>query len=223
LRSSPPRSAAPAAGRPPPPARRRLSLGRFVAAVTATATVALAIAAVPVFVLKPRPAQRTAARGITAVAGQFGIVPIVGTVERRAIKADLAAFLRTLYEDAFLSTNGGAAASPSPSPQIEKFFAPRARAALASRPDVFSPGTGVDVLNGQVTFNGVVTTVGHKPTRAYLNVLFVGNGSVRTTPVRISQDGQLLLLRSEQGWLVAGFDVKLKAASVTPSPSATAK
>ena len=206
----------------PPRARRHIGLGAFIAAVTVTAMVALTVAAVPVFLLKPGPSPAPGARGIVAAQGPLRFVPDPGP-SRRATAAEISRFLHGFYAEVFLPPRVEPTTTPTPQPaaRLARFFTARARAALNAHPDVFTPDGRVSIDNGRVSFDGLVTMSGRRPAQAFLSLAFTGRGSVRRTPVVVSQKGSVLLLRSEQGWLIGGFDLKLAEASVTPSPSPT--
>ena len=216
------------AGRDPAPPPRRLGFGAFVAAVTLTALVALAIVAVPLFLLKATPSTPgppTPAPGVVTSHGPLRFVPDPGS-GRRAVAADLSRFIGRLYADAFVpEPQGDPPPSPTPTPgpavRLARHFTASARATLNAHPDVFGPGAAVQVHNGRITFDGLVTMRGRRPAQAFLTVAFTGAGFTRGTPVAITQKGNVLLVHAEQGWLVGGFDLKLNEVSVTPSPSPT--
>jgi hypothetical protein len=188
----------------------------------ATAVVALAIALVPLIFLRPRRSDHaTTQRRIDVTALKVVTVPRASEAVQQSVEADLSAFLRILYERAFVV---GVQISPSPSPlsgqtaRIEELFTRNAQAALRTHPDVFDAGT-VFVTTGRVTFDGVVSFDRNAPRTALLHVALDASGVARGSPIRVAQTGNLLLNRSPVGWRVAGFDLKLTAANATPAPT----
>jgi hypothetical protein len=175
---------------------------------------------VPVFVLKPERPEPTPTPGIAVAHGPLRFVPDPGAA-RRTTAADITRFLGRFYNALFTSRQPEPDATPTPKPSVRlaQFFAARARATVDAHADVFEPGTGVDVNRGRLSFDGVVTMAGRRPSQAFLAIRFTGMGETRGTPVVLTHRGNVLLIHSEQGWLISGFDLKLDEASVTPSPS----
>ena len=210
--------------RDPEPARG--GIGRLTLTVIAVAAVALAVVVVPPLLTRPRPTRPSPRPGVATIPGSLQIVPDPGAPRREAVTTSVRAFLQTLYETAFVN---GTRVSPSPSPSaaaevpsmLTPLFTAAAVRALSAQPGVFDPGNGVNVSNGRLDFAGVISMTGPRPVQAFLEVGFTGSGASHGTPVTVTQRGTVLLVHSEQGWLVGGFDVKLEAVSVTPSPSAS--
>jgi hypothetical protein len=201
-----------------PHAPRRL--GHLALTIVAVAAVAMTIAILAlVFSSGHQPARRPQPSGIAASPGRLQLVPDPGAAARRDVAAGIRTFLTTLYEKAFVTT---AAAGPSPSPDpLHGLFTPAADNALAAHPDVFNSGAGVTLRNGTLDFEGVVSMNGSRPVQAFLTVTFTGPGALRGAPIVVSQHGRVLLVASEQGWLVSGFAVNVQADNVEPSPSST--
>jgi len=194
----------------------------FITAVLIAALIAFSVVAIPVFLLRPQASQTVRPPEVKVLPGAVGTVPATTLSARRALVGDVAGFLKTLYERAFLPPSG-VASSPTPAPasRIEAMFTPRARDALRRQRDVFAPGDDVVVAGGRVRFDGVITLDGDRTVQALIRVDFAASGSARQTPVALAQKGDLLVVQTPAGWQIAGFNLKLNAVSVPPTPSPT--
>lgn len=198
-------------------------LRRFVLAVVATAALALAVVAVPLFVLKPGPhEEQVHPTSVTASVEEFSTVPRLGTEERHVLADGIRSFLAGLYNRAFTDVAAATPApqgTPDPVAGIGAMFSPSALSALRANAGVFVPPERVRVYNGRVAFSGVATVDRAHRTQAFLNITFFGDGRIGATPVELVQKGTMLLVHDPDGWHVTGFDLKITAESVAPSPS----
>lgn len=207
----------PPAGAP----RDRPQSPRFATMVVATVAAATAILLV-LGLVRPARHKPSPKAGLTVIAGTINTVPAMTPAQRDATTADLSAFLRVLYERAFLSAARKATRSPDASPAstpVESFFTPQAALALERHPDVFDAGRA-SVAGGVLHFDGVVTGNGAR-LQALLDVAFDAKGVVRGADQALTQEGTLLVVRSGDGWRVAGFELQLHAEPATPSPTAS--
>ena len=195
----------------------------FTVAVALTTAIALAAIAVPILWLRPRENTRPPPPVITVVSGPVDVIPARGPGTRRALVAELRTFVKELYQRAFTSPDGRSSPSPSPaSPtyRIDDLFTAPARPSLRAHPEVFDPGPDVRIARGVVRMNGLANiALGGEVGDAFLNVAFDAHGSSKGWPVTLRQTGTLLLVRIPGGWRVSGFDLRLRQAGVTPSPS----
>lgn len=167
----------------------------------------------------PPPAERT----VSVTHSTLTFVPDTPPAEQSTIADAISAFLRNLYRKGFVRPEPK---GPTPAPDdaplraIASAFAPAARPRLSG---VFSLGPHVELLSGTVTYDGGVTRDGNVVT-ALLGITFSGLGS-RTgegTPVvSFTQSGEMTLQRTETGWFVPAFDLKItvKPPPPTPTPS----
>lgn len=176
----------------------------------------------------PPPAQ------IVARAGDLQTLPDVAAETKAAIAADLSALLSGVYERALLPPLPPASPRPgrTPGPPVARppfgeLFTAAARSAAESVPDAFAAGPGATVRRGTVDFGGVVTVQDGTPVEALLTVDLRADGRLAerrssSVPLRLRQSGRLLCVRTESGWLVAGFDVELTAERAIPGATPTA-
>jgi uncharacterized protein YhdP len=85
----------------------------------------------------------------------------------------------------------------------------------------------VTITEATVRFRGIATVDQDAATSATLAVDFTGTGHAGgpAAPVRLDQSGELLCVRTDQGWRVGGYDVHLNekrvaAEQATTSPQA---
>ena len=191
-------------------------------AALATAVVALAVAVVPLVLLRPRASQAPTSPKLDAVALKVVAVPRVAEAVLQGVDGELAGFLKSVYEEAFITGPPSPAPAPSALPssaaRIAGRFTRSARGALEAHPEVFDPA-GTYVTSGRLTFEGVVTFDKNTPRTALLHVDLEASGTMRGAVVRVAQAGNLVLNRSTAGWRIAGFDLKLTEVNATPSPS----
>jgi hypothetical protein len=195
----------------------------FITAVLIAAVIAFGVVAIPVFLLKPR-ASQTRPPEISVIPGPVSTVPVTTASVRHALVGDVSQLLKTLYERAFLLPAGAAstpATTPAPASRIEALFAPRARSALLSHSDVFTPGDGVMITGGRVRFDGVITLDGDRAVQGLIRVDFAAKGLAGDMPVALAENGDMLVVQTPGGWQIAGFDLKLNVVSATPAPSST--
>lgn len=201
---------------------------RFLPAVVITAAVAFAVAVVPLLTLDREPPEPTPEPGVAVSAGEITFVPDAPEDVRQVITDELSQFGETLYERAFVAPEvlPEATEPPEPSPgpeeRLRALFTEVARSALRDRGEVFDPGP-LTVRTGRVALAGVVTLLDGRPVEALLDVDFRATGrGPDDTAVDVRQQGQLLCVRTDDGWRVAGFDLRLTSEPV-PSPSPTAE
>jgi hypothetical protein len=174
---------------------------------------------------------------VKAVAGEIRTLPESPDAVRKRISDDLAGLLGDAYARAFLPpivvSTSPRPKTPAPTarPPLGDLFTDEARATLP--PDTFAPGENVSVTRGTVRFTGVATVEGDAPGSALVSVDFEAAGllrpapgdplGMRRRPVRLKQTGQLLCLRTEAGWRIAGYDVRLTVERQVVPPSETPK
>lgn len=130
-----------------------------------------------------------------------------------------------LYSRGFLPPIGvRGRTTPHPTPRsrapLSDLFTEDARASLEAHRDAFSPGGGMTVSSGTIGWSGVVTADGDSPTSALVTVDFTATGrSDDSRGARVHHTGQLYCVRTQSGWRVAGFDVRLSAERLrAPAP-----
>ncbi len=177
---------------------------------------------------EPSPAP-TPMPAISAVAGELDIFP---EADAGAARDELSDVLTAVYERAFLppipaptppADDATPAPGPTPRPPVEELFTAQAGSVVA-RNDAFRPAPDERITRGLVTFSGLLTVSEEGSAQVLLDVDLEAHGFLeetgdRPTPdpdtpapaVRLRQIGQLLLVRSEAGWRVAGFDLSLEA------------
>ncbi len=170
----------------------------------------------------PPPAHRF----VQVTHGALAFIPDTAAPQRVALADDLSAFLRKLYTEGFVRQKPkGPTPQPDDAPlrRISALFAPTARTKLQQQPSIFTLGPHLEMLTGHVAYNGGVTRDGGATT-ALVALTFTGNGS-RTdegTPVvTFQQSGRITLQRSEGGWFVRAFDLKMVLKPPPPTPSPT--
>jgi hypothetical protein len=178
---------------------------------------------VPACATGETPPPPAAERTVTVTHGTVTFVPDASGAEQNKITGEISAFLRNLYRKGFVRPEQkGPTPPPDDAPQnaIAPAFAPAARSHLSG---VFTLGRGVELLHGALAYSGGVTSEGNVVT-ALLAITFSGLGS-RTgegTPVvSFTQSGDMTLQRTETGWFVQAFDLKIdvKPPPPTPTPS----
>jgi hypothetical protein len=171
------------------------------------------------------PAASPVVTGIDAHAKEIRTVPDVGTDTRRKAAREIADAIERVYTAALtrpVDSAAGASPSPGPARRVRDLFTTGAVAALKKSPDVFDLGPLV-VTAGTANFSGVITFVGKDAKDALIELDFVGRATPieSTEPaVRVHQRGTLGLRRTQDGWLVQSFDLRLATRpESTPSPS----
>ncbi len=167
----------------------------------------------------PPPAERS----VVVTHGTVAFVPDTPMSQQNTTTDEISAFLRNLYRKGFVRPE---AKGPTPAPDdapllaIAPAFAPAARPKLAG---VFTLGRNVELLRGHLAYNGGVTRDGNVVT-ALLGLTFRGLGSRTGEPtpvVQFTQSGDMTLQRTESGWFVRAFDLRIdvKPPPPTPTPS----
>lgn len=176
---------------------------------------------------EPSPAP-TPTPAISVVAGDL---TIFGEGDAGPARDELVAVLTDVYERAFLppipvptppAPDATPPPGPPPRPPLEELFTSRAGSVAAGN-DTFRPAPDERITRGVLTFTGLLTVDEHSSAQALLDVDLDAHGFVERdrdeTPdpdaappaVRLRQVGQLLLVHTEAGWRVAGFDLRLEA------------
>jgi hypothetical protein len=193
---------------------------RHIAVLGAIATILLAPACTTVGTHET-PVNRT----VVVTHGAVAFVPTAPAANRAPVIDDLSSFLHKLYTEAFVRQE---AKGPTPAPddaplrRIDPLFAPAARA-KADASGVFTLGPHLDLLTGHVAYNGGIT---HDAgvTTALISLTFTGTGSRtdETKPVvTVVQSGTLTAQRTETGWFVRAFDLKITLKPPPPTPTPT--
>lgn len=189
---------------------------------------------------------------VKASANKIRTIPKSSKKVQTRIADGITTFLDDLYERAFLPpfpppTPGPEEAEPAsplptpiPRPPIGELFTKDARKALGSSDGIFRPRPDGRIFRGRVTFRGVTSLDGkNRAQTALLAVTFEASGEfevgaptepaeelVEVLGLRLTQKGQLYLIRTNKGWRVAGFDLTLREREevppASPSPGAEA-
>lgn len=171
---------------------------------------------------------------ITAEAGTLETVPKASAEVIGRTRTELTGALTDIYERAFLPplpppesspTPEGTPPPPTPIPRAPAadYFLDPARAALDAADGLFAPSPSTTIRQGRLSFSGVGTLDGDQPNAFLLEVSFEATGERappydRPTPaptptptpeLRLTQEGLLYLVRTKDGWRVAGFDLSL--------------
>jgi hypothetical protein len=187
---------------------------------------ALALACAACSAAQPKP-KRAQSPVVRATQGEIRTLPERPAARATAVR-ELSAMLIDLYSRGFLPPIGvRGSMTPRPTPRsrapLADVFTDEAGASLEAHRDAFSPGAGVTVATGTIGWSGIVTADGDSPTSALVTVDFTATGrSDEARGVRVRQTGQLYCVRTQSGWRVAGFDVRLSAERLSaPAPGAS--
>jgi hypothetical protein len=179
------------------------------------------IAALRQFDEEPPP-QATPTPGITVTAGEIRALPDVSGTRRRVATEELESALERFYREAFIAPESSKdAPAPGPLQRIRTLMTSAAREAAKKRPEIFESTADLSVTSGNAVFSGLVTMDGAKPLHALLDVDFnaLATPIGYDTPVaKIRHVGTLRMKRTKTGWLVDGFDLRMRTQPL-PSPS----